>query len=47
MGFNSPVTGQINKIMAIRININGHIKEKAFFYIVPRLATYNLILGIL
>jgi hypothetical protein len=45
MGFNSLVTGQINKVTAMRININSHIKEKAFFYIVLYLAIYNLILG--
>jgi hypothetical protein len=45
MGFNSLVIGQINKVIAMRININSHVKEKAFFYIVPCLAIYNLILG--
>ena len=47
MGFNSPVIGQINKVTAIKININSHIKEKVFFYIILYLAIYNLILGML
>jgi hypothetical protein len=37
--------GQINEVTVIRIDINGHIEEKVFFYVVPRLATYDLILG--
>jgi predicted aspartyl protease len=44
-GFDGPATGQIDEVAAVRIDIDGHVEEKAFFYVVPRLATYDLILG--
>ena len=46
-GFDGPVTGEINEVIAVRIDINGHIEEKVFFYVVLRLATYDLILRML
>jgi len=47
MGFDGPVTGEINEVVVVRIDIDGYIEEKVFFYVVLRLATYDLILGML
>ena len=46
MGFDRPIIGEINKVVAIRINIDGHTEKKVFFYVVLCLTTYNLILRI-
>ena len=47
MGFDRPIIDKINKVVAVRINIDDYIEKKVFFYIILYLAIYNLILEIL
>jgi len=46
MRFNEPSNSSVNEVAVIQININEHQKSRAFFYIVFKLAFYNLILGL-
>ena len=45
-GYNALLGDKITEVTVILININRHSKERAFAYIVPRLALYDMILGI-
>ena len=45
VGFSDLVTSWILEVTKIEIDLNGH-KEDAFFYIVPYLASYDIILGL-
>jgi hypothetical protein len=45
-GYNALSGDKITKVAIISIDINRHSKERAFAYIVPRLALYDMILGI-
>jgi hypothetical protein len=45
-GFNAPSGAKISKVTVMSIDINGYVEERAFTYIVPRLALYDIILGI-
>jgi len=44
--FDEPSSSSVNKVAVIHIDINRHQKSRAFFYIVLKLAFYNLILSL-
>jgi len=46
MRFDEPSNSSVNEVAVVQININRHQKSRAFFYIVFKLAFYNLILGL-
>lgn len=45
VGFDTPAQGQITEVAVVQLDIGGH-QEQAFFYVVPHLAHYNVILGL-
>jgi len=45
-GFDEPSDSSVDEVAVIQIDINRHQKSRAFFYIVSKLAFYNLILGL-
>lgn len=46
VGFDAPTPfGAVTDVAVVSIDIDGHYEERAFFYIVPRLASYDMILG--
>jgi len=45
-GFDEPSGSLVNKVAVVQIDIDRHQKSRAFFYIVSKLASYNLILGL-
>jgi len=47
MKFDEPSNLSVNEVAVIQINIDEHQKSRTFFYIVFKLAFYNLILGLL
>jgi len=44
--FDEPLNSSVNKVAVVQIDINRHQKSRTFFYIVFKLAFYNLILGL-
>ncbi len=44
--FDEPSNSSVNEIAVVQIDINKHQKSRAFFYIVSKLAFYDLILGL-
>ncbi len=44
--FDEPSGSSVDEVAVVQININKHQKSRAFFYIVPKIASYNLILGL-
>jgi len=44
--FNEPLNSSVNEVAVIQIDINRHQKSRTFFYIVFKLAFYNLILSL-
>jgi len=44
--FDEPSGSSVNKVAVIQIDINRHQKSRTFFYIVFKLAFYDLILGL-
>ncbi len=44
--FDEPSDSSVNEVAVVQINIDRHQKSRAFFYIVSKLASYNLILGL-
>ncbi len=46
MRFDEPSSSLVNEVAVIQIDINRHQKSRAFFYIVFKIAFYNLILGL-
>jgi len=44
--FNEPSNSSVNKVAVVQIDIDEHQKSRAFFYIVFKLASYNLILSL-
>ncbi len=44
--FDESSNSSVNEVTVIHININKHQKSRTFFYIVFKLAFYNLILGL-
>ncbi len=45
-GFDEPSGSSVNKVAVVQIKINKHQKSRTFFYIVFKLAFYNLILDL-
>jgi len=45
-GFDEPSNSSVNKVAVIQIDINRHQKSRAFFYIVFKIASYDLILDL-
>ena len=43
--FDAPTSGMIREVAAIELDIGGY-RQKAFLYVVPRLADYDIILGL-
>ena len=46
IGFNDLVNSQIYEVAKMEIDLNRY-KDEAFFYVVPSLASYDIILGLL
>ncbi len=44
--FDEPSDSSVNEVAVVQIDIDRHQKSRAFFYIVSKLAFYNLILGL-
>ena len=44
--FDEPSDSSVNEVAVVQIDINRHQKSRAFFYIVSKLASYNLILSL-
>ncbi len=44
--FDKPSNSSVNEVAVVQININRHQKSRTFFYIVSKLAFYNLILDL-
>jgi Retroviral aspartyl protease len=45
IGFNAPTSDSIHQVAVLSIDIDGHREEQAFCYIVPRIVSYDMILG--
>ena len=46
MRFDESSNSSVNEVAVVQIDIDKHQKSRAFFYIVFKLAFYNLILGL-
>ena len=44
--FDEPSNSSVNKVAVIQINIDRHQKSRTFFYIVLKIAFYDLILSL-
>ncbi len=44
--FDEPLNSSVDEVAVIQIDIDKHQKSRAFFYIVSKLASYNLILSL-
>ena len=44
--FDEPSNSSVNEVAVVQIDINRHQKSRAFFYIVFKLAFYDLILSL-
>jgi len=44
--FDEPLNSSVNEVTVVQIDIDRHQKSRTFFYIVFKLAFYNLILGL-
>ncbi len=44
--FDEPSHSSVNEVAVVQIDIDRHQKSRTFFYIVFKLAFYNLILGL-
>jgi len=45
-GFDEPSDSSVNEVAVVQIDIDKHQKSRTFFYIVSKLASYNLILNL-
>jgi len=45
-GFDEPSNSSVDEVAVIQIDIDRHQKSRTFFYIVFKLASYNLILNL-
>jgi len=45
--FDEPSNSSVNEVAVVQIDIDRHQKSRTFFYVVFKLAFYNLILGLL
>ena len=46
VGIGEQVVGRIDEVVTVRTDIDGCIDNKAFFYVAPKLMSYDLILGL-
>ncbi len=46
MRFDEPSNSVVNEVTVIQINIDSHQKSRTYFYIVFKLTSYDLILGL-
>jgi len=46
MRFDESSDSSVDEVAVVQIDINRHQKSRAFFYIVFKIASYNLILGL-
>jgi len=46
MRFDEPSGSSLNEVAVVQVDIDEHQKPRTFFYIVSKLAFYNLILGL-
>jgi len=44
--FDEPSGSSVNEVAVVQIDINRHQESRAFFYIVFKIASYDLILGL-
>ncbi len=44
--FDKPSNSSVNEVAVVQIDINEHQKSRAFFYIVSKIVSYDLILGL-
>jgi len=44
--FDEPSNSSVNEVTVVQIDIDEHQKSRTFFYIVLKLAFYDLILGL-
>jgi len=44
--FDEPSNSSVNEVAVVQIDIDRHQKSRAFFYIVSKLASYDLILDL-
>ncbi len=44
--FDEPSNSSVNEVAVVQIDIDRHQKSRAFFYIVSKLTSYNLILNL-
>jgi hypothetical protein len=44
-GFDAPSDSQITEVAVVSMDVDGHLEEQVFLYVVPRLASYDMILG--
>ncbi len=45
-GFDGPSDSSVDEVAIVQIDIDGHKESRAFFYIVPKIASYDLIVGL-
>ncbi len=45
VGFETVSQEEVREVAVVRLDIDGYIEERAFLYVVPRLASYDMILG--
>ena len=46
VGIGKQVVGKIDEVVVVRTDIDGCVDDKAFFYVAPRIMSYDLILGL-
>ncbi len=44
--FDEPSDSSVDEVVVIQIDINEHQKSRAFFYIVFKIVSYDLIVGL-
>ncbi|RAL59221.1 hypothetical protein DID88_006676 [Monilinia fructigena] len=45
-GFDAPSSGKVTDVAVVSLDIDGHYEERSFLYIVPKLESYEMILGL-
>ncbi len=45
-GFDEPSNSVVNEVTVVQIDIDNHQKSRTYFYIVFKLVSYDLILGL-
>lgn len=44
--FDAPTSDKVTEVAAVSLDIDGHSEEQVFLYVVPKLASYDMILGL-